>query len=67
MSVVFGSSRVSFVGSGARNEAEQGGAAMGAVHGIEAEAAMARVRADVVQEGPLRVAVGVGGAVADAR
>ena len=65
MSVVFVSSLVSFVGSDARNGAEQGVAAMGAVHAIEAEAATARNRGGVVQEAPRRA--GVGGAVADAR
>ena len=65
MSVVFVSWRVSFVESGARNGAEQGVAATGAVRGIGAEAATARVRADVVQEAPRRA--GVDGAVADAR
>jgi hypothetical protein len=67
MSVVFGSSRVSFVESVARKGAGQRVAAMGVVHGIGAEVATARVRADVVQEAPLRAGVGVGDAVADAR
>jgi hypothetical protein len=66
MSVVFASWRVSFVESGARNGAERGVAATGVVHGTGAEAATARVRADVVQAAPLRVEVGVGGAGADA-
>ena len=65
MSVVFVSWRVSFVESGARNGADRGVAVMGVVHGSGAEAATARVRADVVQEAPRRA--GVDGAVADAR